>query len=60
MKVYKPIIEAIDDLITNTKLPASVTLDALQNIYDFIEPWIDSIQDDVDREVAEAMKKEAP
>lgn len=58
MKVYERIIKAIDELIGSTKLPASVTLDALENIRDHVEPWIDAIQDDVDREVTEAMEED--
>lgn len=57
MKVYKQVIQAIDALIGNTKLAKAVRLDALENIHNHVEPWIDVLSDEVDEENRKALEE---
>jgi hypothetical protein len=47
MAMYDRAIREIDSIIRNTKAPLSETIDALENIRDHIEPWIDALQEDL-------------
>lgn len=52
-KHYEKQIKSIRELVANKLLAPETTLDALENIRDFCEEWIDAIQSDIDTAAAE-------
>ncbi len=50
MKPYDKIISAINGLLGDKRLSIAEVLDAMENIRDHVEPWIDALQGDLDDE----------
>ena len=57
-KAYDKAIAAVDDaIVKNRSLTPEEAVEALENVRDHVEFWIDAIQGDID-EAAESARKE--
>ena len=54
MKSYDKAISAIDGILHDKRLSTAEALDAMENIRDYVEPWIDALEGDLANEAAKA------
>jgi len=52
-KPYDAVVSEINHLLTDNRLSVAETLNAMKNIRDHVEPWIDALQEDLAKEAGE-------